>query len=245
MTRSITFVSVWLGSWSSSPVHYIVQTTQSSTTSEAVSLQTYANSEIRTIECYRRGKVVSRHFRLTGCYDDQHTTVQQNWTAVQCSLATLVGGADRYLRAAGSKAGNWLQCQYANMSVERGTHVGCTSCSLNQMCSCELRWNWTSTQFGVYFRETTVLIEASVHVGTFSGVATDKLRGQLIPLSVYRGKMQWLSATAESRPKVRSWPSAETKRLPKQYTSLLSAPKPNFGRSLLSCTSRLGPQGPI
>ena len=78
----------------------------------------------------------------------------------------------------------------------------------------------------------TVLIEASVLVGTFSGVATDKLRGQLIPLSVYRGKTQWLSAAAEGRPKVRSWPSAETERSPKQYTSLLSAPKPNFGRSL-------------
>jgi len=79
-----------------------------------------------------------------------------------------------------------------------------------------------------------VLIEASVLVGTFSGVATDKLRGQLIPLSVYRRKTQWLSAAAESRPKVPSWPSAETERSPKQYTSLLSAPKPkpNFGRSL-------------
>jgi len=82
VTRSITSVSVALGSWSSSPVHYIAQTFQSSTTSEAVSLQTYANSEIQTIEYYRRGKVVSRHSRLTGCYDDQHTTVQQNWTAV-------------------------------------------------------------------------------------------------------------------------------------------------------------------
>jgi len=89
-----------------------------------------------------------------------------------------------------------------------------------------------STQFGVDFREMTVLTEASVHVGTFSGVATDKLRGQLIPLSVYRRKTQWLSAAAESRPKVRSWPSAEPERSPKQYTSLLSAPKPNFGRSL-------------
>jgi len=39
-------------------------------------------------------------------------------------------------------------------------------------------------QFGVDFREMTVLIEAIVHVGTFSGVATDNLRGQLIPLSV-------------------------------------------------------------
>jgi len=84
------------------------------------------------------------------------------------------------------------------------------------------------------FREMTVLIEASVHVGTFSGVVTDKLRGQLIPLSVYRRKTQWFSAAAESRPKVRSWPSAKTERLPKQYTSLLSAlkPKPNFGWSL-------------
>lgn len=38
-----------------------------------------------------------------------------------CSLATLVGGSDRYLRAAGSIAGNGLQCQCAKMSVERGT----------------------------------------------------------------------------------------------------------------------------
>jgi len=106
--------------------------------------------------------------------------------------------------------------------------------SLNQMCLCELRWNWTSTQFGVNLREMTVLTEASVHVGTFGGVATNKLRGQVIPLSVYRRKTQWLSAAAESRPKVRSWLSAETERSPKQYTSLLSAPKPkpNFGRSL-------------
>ena len=33
VTRSIASVSVWLGSWSSSPVHYIAQTTQCSTTS--------------------------------------------------------------------------------------------------------------------------------------------------------------------------------------------------------------------
>ena len=59
--------------------------------------------------------------------------------------------------------------------------------------------------------------QASVHVGTFTGVATDKLRGQLISLSVYRRKTQWLSAAAENRPKkIRSWPSAKTERLPKQ-----------------------------
>jgi len=60
----------------------------------------------------------------------------------------------------------------------------------------------TSTQFGVDFREMTVLIEASVHVDTFSGVASDKLRGPLIPFTVYRRKTQRLSAAAESRPKV-------------------------------------------
>jgi len=44
----------------------------------------------------------------------------------------------------------------------------------------------------------------------------------------------WFIAAAESRPKVCSWPSAETERSPKQYTSLLLVrkPKPNFGRSL-------------
>jgi len=65
------------------------------------------------------------------------------------------------------------------------------------MCSCEdVDTVWSR------FREITVLIEASVHVDTFSGVASDKQRGQLIPFSVYRRKTQGLSAAAESRPNV-------------------------------------------
>jgi len=206
VTRSITSVSVWLGSWSTS-----------------------VNSSIYP---FCTVCVAAKWVSLVNVFTP---TGGGLLAATERLFQRVIWSADNQCTLFASMRSNAVWC----IRPSRLTR------SLNQMCSCELRWNWTSTQFGVYFRETTVLIEASVHVGTFSGVATDKLRGQLIPLSVYRRKMQWLSATAESRPKVRSWPSAETKRLPKQYTSLLSAPKPNFGRSLLSCTSRLGPQGPI
>jgi len=76
--------------------------------------------------------------------------------------------------------------QCTSLASMRSNAVWCIrpsrlSRSLNQVCLCELRWNWTSTQFGVDFRETTVLIEASVHVGTFSGVPTDKLQSAYPP----------------------------------------------------------------
>jgi len=104
--------------------------------------------------------------------------------------------------------------------------------SLNQMCSCELRWNWTSTQFGVDFREMTMLTADRSKRACWHFYWSCNWQAAR-SLSVYRGKTQWLSAAAEGRPKVRSWPSAETERSPKQYTSLLSAPKPNFSRSLV------------
>jgi len=53
---------------------------------------------------------ISQRSPLAGYFDDQNIIICPA-ALNSCSLATLVGGADKNFLAAGSSPGDWLQCQ--------------------------------------------------------------------------------------------------------------------------------------